>query len=400
MKRGIISSSVVLFVVLIVVAIAGGYLIFFKKDLRLTPPCNPDDPDCVPPIPDDGPDCSGVTPHPKCAGMNGAFIVCGFCDVCGTLDTSRYIGTAPNPSRPCQVCDEQAEVVPADEGTSVSECAVCDGAGGVQNINEGKTVIECGECRNGKVTGVTGPYSGDVDNTVCKKCVDGSALDKVVGDSCNEKITFFGEPTLFGGQCELFQGPEGSQETIYCECNTVECQAGQKKYAVPSLDPINNQKGYLACNVIHSNDQEVATCSKWPPEPKGVTACNTCKEGFDAMVGCLAYTKEELKRRANVGYACKYKSFWAGRPKDGLCTKSGSCSGFKLWVSGFLWELNDKVNEVVKCYEQAKSRGISVLGGELTVESEYMVDPITKKPEIGKSGSQNVRTSCVWKIPF
>jgi len=390
MKRKVgINLKIILVIVLIVAIIIVGAKLILQKDVRFNE-CDPDDPGCVPEEEDTDTwveDCSVVTPDKHCIkDAKGVYVWdpslpgCGTCGLCGELETPNpYEGTAPDPSKPCEICNADGDVANAPEGSELDECSRCGFAGEVVAINEGQPVLECSICSGGKIVDAPdGNLPGDDDGISCRECLYGFGVDKDVDDSCNEQITVFGDPTLFAGSCKLFEEPDGQGGELYCECNVVECKVGEKKRAVPSLDPINDKIGYKSCNVIHSNDDGDATCSKWLPEPKGVTSCNTCSQEFDSVEGCKDLDKKGKKALADANTPCKYKSwFGLGKIKSGKCNKRGSCSRSK----SFFVEISEVVSNAAD-YAGAQIRAVSEFKQQMEEEG-CKVGPFNMKAILG-----------------
>jgi len=387
-KRGEI-FTIILFVSLIVVAVSAG-VYYYKNDVQFAPDdgvcdpgedansedcageisCDPSDPssscycdsndpegECYSPPP-----CTGVTPDSQCVDANGKFIEgvvdkCKYCDPCGVANNAYRDGPQPEIGV-CEVCSD-GEIAFAGPGTSISgkDCSVCDGAGGEEPLPDGTQIMECNVCKGGEAENVNGNLPGDDDGLICKKCSGGLGIDKMIGDVCNEKIIGFGKSTLLPGECDI----DEDLVDLMCFCNTVDCQAGGRKAAVPSLDPINDKIGYVECVVIHSDDEGDPTCSMWPPEPEGVTACNTCSQKFDSAEGCKNLDK--AGKRALKGESCKYKSwFGLGSIKSGTCNGAGSCKkgGFALfsWVVDAFGNALDRTEEIIDYAEKCQNEAI------------------------------------------
>lgn len=412
------SLAIVFAVVIVLVVVSAGSFLFkkiplFEPEDETGTPYIEGDGVCDSELGETGADCEVVEedeeepfeeppPNPSCVGSDGKVMV----------------GYAPDPDKPCRQCDDygwldtgysdgkllEGELCKYCYGEEVSlldteltGCTYCQN-GEYKEVEDGKPAssTECTVCQGGKETPHTGNFPGDTDNYACEKCLVGNIINKDPGESCNVGTYFYNNLTKLSGKCTFSPiDPEVSldEEIGFCQCTVTECQPGQKKYAKPVNDPINNQKGYQECKILFAYEDE-SICSKWPPANLDIRACDTCAEDFDAALGCKKYTKQQLKDRAKVGYACKYKSFWSGKIKDGLCTKGGGCSGLKLHFFSFISGLNDKVNEVIECEALAKKKGISLGGG---FKLEYEKEVITDK----KSGYQyNLHKCKIYELDF
>ncbi|MBI3334848.1 hypothetical protein HYZ97_05155 [Candidatus Pacearchaeota archaeon] len=383
-RRGIAAPAFVLFCVLILVAAVGAYFLVLKPGLNLAPGdgvCDEgeeDDADCYPTS--EEPEYSEPV-DPECSGIAS--------------------GESPDPEKPeyaCVYCNAEGALVNVAEGEDTlgggysDQCSYCKD-GKVEYENEGVANDLCTKCSGGKEVKYIGNFPWDPKGTECYTCTSTGFNQKPAGEACTlEYVYELPDKTQkehdVTGQCNWFppyalDEPVPAELSYSCSCSTLECQPGQLRNEKPIYDPINDQKGYQSCLTLFEKRTESTNadgevegnytplCTVWPPKGVYVTPCDTCSEDFDAVNGCKKISKEELKKRAKVGYACKYKSFWTKKVKPGLCTSGGSCSGLKLLIFSFTIELNDKVNEVAECNLLAKKKGINLGDGWSLEVSKY-----------------------------